>query len=369
MAANQKRQSQINKFDSLREVNKFDSLREINKFDSVPKIKKQSFDPQQIKSLNYKLIYNPNAGKKRNITHIDKKAVSLEQIKFLLEKYQIPVDFYPTKSPGHATQLATDAIKEGYKGVIAAGGDGTIGETANGLIGSDLTLAILPLGSFMNIARMLAIPFDLEKAVQLIKIERIRKIDVGAVVKMDNSLLKTTHYFLESAGVGLQAQLHDHLEEIDKGNLKELISLFKSIKNFYNYPVNIKIDNQSLELKVSAIAISNAPFTGASLKLAPKAKLNDHLLTITVFKIGKFELLRAFFRYMRGERYPSHKITTYQGKQVIIKSKKKILLHIDGRLFGHTDAEFKIVPNALNAITGFPDPKESYLEKRTILDP
>src|ERR1035437_1272490 len=92
-----------------------------------------------------KVIYNPNAGKKKN--PVGGNPITLEDIKRLLVKYQIPADFFPTKKSGDATKLAYDALKEKYETVVAAGGDGTVSEVATGLIGTNITLAILPLGS------------------------------------------------------------------------------------------------------------------------------------------------------------------------------------------------------------------------------
>src|SRR5258705_214175 len=116
-----------------------------------------------------KFIYNPKAGHKAKLLSLKHPLLSLEDIKALLKRYQIPFDSFPTRSAGHATELARQSVKEGYGTVIVAGGDGTVGEAANGLVGTDVNLGILPLGTFMNIARMLSIPSDIEKAVALLK--------------------------------------------------------------------------------------------------------------------------------------------------------------------------------------------------------
>ena len=84
----------------------------------------------------YKLIFNPRAGLKRGFLFQRNSKFYLEQVKFLLEKYQIEVDFSPTRKPGHAVDLAREAVRDGYKVVLVAGGDGTVGEVASGLIGS-----------------------------------------------------------------------------------------------------------------------------------------------------------------------------------------------------------------------------------------
>src|ERR1700680_3095034 len=110
-----------------------------------------------MKQTKTALIYNPRAGTKRNILPDRILKITLEDIKNLLAQYQIPVDYFPTKYPGHATELARQLSQKGYKLILAAGGDGTVGEVANGLVGSETTLGIIPLGSFMNVAKMLSV--------------------------------------------------------------------------------------------------------------------------------------------------------------------------------------------------------------------
>jgi diacylglycerol kinase (ATP) len=316
-----------------------------------------------------KLIYNPNAGLKRKLVTAG-VPVSLEDIKSFLKQYQIPVDYFPTKGPGHATDLARDAKKEGYKTVLVAGGDGTVGEAANGLVNSDITLGILPLGSFMNIARMLSIPTELEKAVALVKIGRVRKIDVGAVTKLSNDKLNTPYYFLESAGIGLEAHIHEHAMEIEKGNKKAAFKILKTFFDYYSQPTIVTVDDRVIKTKSLLIAISNGPYTGTAIPLAPDAKLNDHRLTVSIFKMSKWELFKFFSNLIFRDKRNNRKVQILQGRKVRIESTKERLVHADARLYGATPVEFKIIPNALNVISGFPkESEDTSLIKRTFLDP
>lgn len=246
----------------------------------------------------YKLIYNPHSGKKRRFFGRNRQ-VALEEIKRLFDQYQIDVDYFPTKYPNHATKLAKEAVKEGYMGVIVAGGDGTIGEVANGLIESHISLGIIPLGSFMNVARMLAIPQELEKAVALIKIGRKRKIDMGIVIEMGGKSLDQPYFFLESVGVGLWAQLHQTVDEVEKGKWEGFIHFVSTCFGYYHHPATLSIDATSVSTKAVLITVSNGPYSAAALKLAPDAKLNDHLLTISLYKMTKFELLKYFYYLFR----------------------------------------------------------------------
>ncbi len=316
----------------------------------------------------FKLIYNPHAGDKRRIiSNLTARPITLEEIKQLLNQYQVKADFFPTRGPGHATKLAQAAQQEGYQTVIVAGGDGTVGETISGLIGSGVNLGIIPLGSFMNVARMLAIPPDIEKAIEIIKIGRTRKIDVGAVTILGGKKLINPHYFIESAGLGLQAQLYQNFLEIERGHKAGLLKIFKTIFDYYKHRVRIVMDQQQIETRASLVTISNGPFGGAALKIAPKAKLNDHRLTISLFRMSKFELVQYFLRVISLCKTSHPKITTYQSKIVSIESKTPRLVHLDARIYGHTPVEFSIVPNALRVIMGFPKAGDSALVKRTYL--
>lgn len=331
-----------------------------------------------------KFIFNPNAGMKRKFLPNPKTNTSLEDIKALMEQYQIPVDLSPTKGPGHATELAKNASKEGYKLVIVAGGDGTVGEAANGLVGSDVTLGIIPLGSFMNIARMLSIPLDIEKALMLIKIGRSRKIDVGQVTKIaevleptpkhivkkaEKGIKKEGFFFLESAGLGLEAQLHEYVLEWERGNWGAVWKAIKTLFEYYGYPAKITLDKEVITTRATLIAVSNGPYAGASLPVAPKAKLNDHRLTVSLFKMSKWEIIKFFLRAIKyGKKY-SPKLEVHKAHRVRIETKVERLVHTDARLYGTTPVEFEIVPNALNIITGFPESEETSLIKRTSLDP
>ncbi len=317
----------------------------------------------------YKLIFNPKAGVKRGFFfHRDSKYY-LEQVQYLLQKYQIDVDFSPTKKAGHAIVLARDAVKEGYKGVLVAGGDGTVGEVANGLIGSDLVLGIIPLGSFMNTAKMLSVPVDLEQAVMLVKIGRVRKIDAGKVMVINGVKLEQPYYFLESSSMGLEAQAHEYINQLESGRVSAVFKMIKSFFDFYLYSAEVTIDGQKVQTKASAIVIGNGELTGPGLPMALNAKLNDHLLTVIIYKMTKFELIRFVLNIFQGKKDLTKKVQIFQGKNILLTSRYPRLVHADARIYGKTPLECEIEPNALNIIVGFPGLNEEFLKKTTPLDP
>lgn len=314
-----------------------------------------------------KLIYNPHAGEKRRLNPFQKK-VAIEDIRDLLFKYQISVDYAPTKYAGHAVKLARESLEEGYDTVIAAGGDGTIEEVTKSLVGSNITLGILPLGSVMNIARMMAIPLEIEKAVQILKIRRVRKIDVGIITKLSGEKIDP-FYFIEQAGVGIDAVMHQYISTMfDKKIYSNMFRIMKTFLNFSSDTVTVYLNGRKIKSSASLVLVSNGPTGGLGLALSPFAKLNDHKLTVSLYEMNKTELLRHLIGLAFGKNIQYRKIKTFESNKVRVESKIPKMVHADSRIYGETPVEFKIYPNALSVITGFPKEGKSSFKKRTYLD-
>src|SRR5258708_4489185 len=103
-----------------------------------------------------------------------------------------------TSVPGEAKEIAAAAVEQGFRIVVAAGGDGTINEVVNGLAGSEVALGVLPVGTMNVFAAELGLPGKLRDAWRLIEAGRVREIDLGRANRQ---------YFVQLAGVGLDAQV------------------------------------------------------------------------------------------------------------------------------------------------------------------
>ena len=129
------------------------------------------------KSLRVKLIANPNAGK----WDASDAADNLKLVVGFSGENGLKVDVALTKTKEEATQVARRAGKNGYKIVIAMGGDGTVEAVMRGMVGSKTRLGIIPAGTDNNIAKSLGIPSELEEACALIASDNTLKLDVGQV--------------------------------------------------------------------------------------------------------------------------------------------------------------------------------------------
>ncbi len=305
---------------------------------------------------NIKFIYNPTAGLKKSFFSRKRPDLLLHSIHTLLRKYEIEFDEAPTKAPGDARLLAAKAASEGYDTVIVAGGDGTIGEAANGLVGSDVALGILPLGTFMNVARSLCVPFDLERAIMCIKMRNTRLIDVGEIISIKGEHPDEPTYFLESASMGIEADFQNEFLNWERGDRSALGRFLKNLTRFYRSPLQVELDGgRVFESRAHVILISNGPYAGAAIPVSPSAKMNDHLLTVRRYHMSKLQLLRYLVHVLILGSYREPKIEVYTSTSVRITSQSPRPVHADARVFGTTPISIKVRPNALKVIAGYPD--------------
>lgn len=301
------------------------------------------------------VIVNPASGKKGGITT---NATGVEEVRRVLADNGIDADLEETQYAGHATVLAKRAIKEGYQVVIACGGDGTVGETAMSLIGSKVTLGILPLGSANNVARMMHVPFDLAEAATLLRLGETRRIDVGRC---------NGTYFLETAGVGLDAALFPILNHVDKGEYIRLIDVVRAFFKFRPSSVTIVLDGKAVRMRALVVLVANGPYWGYSVPLAPDAKVDDGRFEVVVFRnFSKWGFVRHVLAALlhRGEiiggdpsgrRFTTNSdIRTYKARrvQVLTSHRHKWPVHADAQARGYTPARIDIVRGALRVITG-----------------
>jgi diacylglycerol kinase (ATP) len=291
------------------------------------------------------LIVNPNAGRKVGVTT---NTFGVDGARDLLTRHGLDAEIWCTERPGHATELARTAASDGYTLVIAAGGDGTVEEVAEGLVGTDVQLGILPLGSVMNIARMLGIPRDLEAAADVIKDRRVARIDVGRAATTAKAA-----YFIEAAGIGIDAGLFAYFNQIDGGNWRSLRPLLTFMWRYRPRRLTIRIDGQVHRFRAMMVTIANGPYVGAALTVAPDARLDDQRFDVEVFtRFGKFELLRHLLAIAWGRRSYNPKVQHFRAKTVEVIPDKPMMVHADSNPLATTPARFEVLPSALAVIVG-----------------
>ena len=243
--------------------------------------------------------------------------------------------------------------------VVVAGGDGTVGPAATGLVGSDATLGVVPMGTFNNIARGAGIPTDPAQALEVIVRGRSTAIDAGYAwhlvpgesadrrASADPPPDATT--FFEAVGVGIDAagfgvaQVGDRLGWLSAA--KAAWRVFRRRKT----PIWLEVDGKRYRTASPAVTICNGPFHGFGFALVPKADPADGMLDVVVFlRMSRFVVLRHFLRVARGRRIHEPRVRTLRARHIVAGGLRHTLpVHADGRSIGITPVAVTVRPGAL----------------------
>jgi diacylglycerol kinase (ATP) len=282
------------------------------------------------------ILFNPFAGQAYNLKR------SLEGAAEIWQSRGWEVELRPTKAAGDATIQAQAAASKGYDVVVAAGGDGTVNEVMNGLVGTNTALAVLPLGTVNIWARELGLSMEPKRAATSFLDAHLEKIDVG---KAGNK------YFLLMAGIGFDAAVTAIINPQEKKKLGVLAYVKQAIQLAWNFPgitSHIRIDGKRIRGRILMVIIGNSQLYGGVVKLTAHAIINDGLLDVCIIKgrsmlAAPLRLLSIFTR-----RYNlDPKVEYYRAKRIQIKGKKAMAVQVDGDYLGVTPMNFQVVPGGL----------------------
>ena len=277
------------------------------------------------------------------------------------------IETKPDESPGEVARRAAEA---GYSLVIAGGGDGTVGATARGLVGSDCPLGILPLGTYNNFARSLRLPHDLDGACRVLARGRVRRVDVGVA--------NDEHYFFEAAGVGIDAELFPLGEDIKSGNWRRLWQAAKLAYQAQPAQIHFELDlplsdayfaasaradseqvvppyaqdrRHTLDFSAFMLIVANTRYYGSGFTVAPNAVLDDGLFNIRLFRnFSKRELLKHFWSISRRRYAYSPKIDTFTASEINITARTDMRFHVDGYQVGRLPLRLRALRRALKVV-------------------
>lgn len=303
--------------------------------------------------LHAKVIINPAAG--ANSTHH-----KWPSIHSLLKTSGISFDYQFTEGRGHGIEIARSAAGDGYRYVVAVGGDGTIHEVANGILqtrnAAETSLGVICTGTGSDLSRSVGIPHDYTQACSNLTSPRRITIDIG-LVKYRKKGQALERYFVNSAGIGFDATVVAATNQLPKffgGTLPYVTGLVRTFLGYRNKTVTFKIgDRPSEKARVLSLVAANGKYFGGGMQVAPEAKLDDSLLDlIIVGDFGKLELLRIFPRIYKGTHLSYSKVRLEKDVRLDIESSQKIHLQADGELLGEGPVSFSILPRALNLVVG-----------------
>lgn len=270
-----------------------------------------------LKQKKILLIINKFAG------HGQKKEKKINNVISLLQKHFGRVEFKYTEFPGHATELAAQAVSSGFDIVVAVGGDGTVNEVAQGLVGTSKTMGILPVGSGNGLARELGISMNLQKSARTLIGGKTQQIDVCKI---------NSQRFLCTSGIGFDAQVADKMSKAtSRGFLRYIQLTIQESFAYKPFKIKMKVGDIVVEKPVFLVTFANAAQFGNNARIAPNASMTDGLMDVVVvnpfnkiwlpvFGIGLFTRLIPKLPF----------VETYRTKNIEMELADTGFYHFDG---------------------------------------
>ena len=244
--------------------------------------------------------------------------------------------------PMDAARIARAAAAGQSQGIIAVGGDGTLFEIINGMIGSDVPLLFVSCGTGNDFVRTLKLPKDPVEALKCQLDAPTGRIDVG---KMND------FYFLNVAGTGFDVDVLRNAEKYKAkytGLRTYLFGLFDAIRDFRPMTALVSFDDgPEEEVSFSILSIGNGRYIGGGMKAVPDAKLDDGLFdVVTVRPVSKPAIALLIALYIAGKHIAIGLGRLRRCRKLSIRH-PGMTVNLDGELFSADSARFELLPNAL----------------------
>ncbi|MEX1018087.1 MAG: diacylglycerol kinase family protein [Litorilinea sp.] len=299
------------------------------------------------------IVANPAAGQDN---------LNVRELNVIYRAAGVDWDLGFTKGEGDATRLAREAAERGVDVVAAYGGDGTVAEVANGLLGTRVPLAIIPGGTANVMSVELGIPGNFLQACALLATEmlHLRRIDVGVV---------DGRHFLLRTSLGLEARMVEGADRNLKnrfGNLAYGLSALNALRKPQLYQYRFEMDGRTIEDEGIACIVANSGNLGLpGLRLASNIEVDDGLLDVIVVSSADMSGIISVISSMMGQQRPEQVLNSnqtsqpgivrhWQAQQIRIEATPNDVVQCDGEMIGETPKEVSVLPGAVEVVVPLP---------------
>ena len=250
--------------------------------------------------------------------------------------------------PGDAARIAASVASNGGCEVIVAGGDGTINEALQGLIGTDARLAILPQGTANVLARELKLPLNSSQAVEVIARGHTRKIHVGCAL---DGVSGARRYFFLMAGIGLDASVVQRVHPGLKKRFGKAAFWYSGLSHLTDWqPIPFEIEINGKIYAATFATIGKAASYGGELSVTPRARLDQPEFEICLVQSrSRLRYLRLLAYAMRGGA-PADRRGIRFLRATSARAMGTTAVQVDGELIGKLPMTFEIAPHSIEVI-------------------
>ncbi len=282
------------------------------------------------------VIANPLAGRGK----VHKK---LEEVKKILNDLDLDYEIYQTEKPGQAIDFAKKVLDSGkYKRIIILGGDGTINEVIQPLVGSDIQILPIPLGTGNDFVKFFY-PYMKYDTILQQKGHSFdsKAVDVGLV-----EYGKSKRYFINGMGIGFDAEVLNRMKGIKllKGDFLYTTAVLWTFLSFKGIEVEVvtKEKLSPFRGKFLLFNVGNGSYLGGGFKLFPKAKVDDGLLDVSLIEtVSPLRFFTNFYKAFKGKHLALREVHYFKTTGFHLISREPLSIQLDGELIKDVD-ELKI---------------------------
>jgi len=262
-----------------------------------------------------------------------------------------------TERPMHAAALTAEALQQGFRRIVAVGGDGTLNEVVNGFfqagggVPPDARLALVPRGTGGDFRRTFGLNGSLRETCARLQ-GAVRPLDVGRVRFTGPDGSPGERYFVNVASFGVSGQVDRAVNSGSKllgGKVSFFIASVRTLLGWRDQAVRIRVDDGPEEsLAITTLAIANGQYFGGGMRVAPEADPSDGQFDVTVwsgYHLKDFALKSASVYDGRHVRWTGTR--TFRCRRLEATSEEEVLLDVDGEQPGRLPATFELLPGAL----------------------
>lgn len=290
------------------------------------------------------LIVNPNAGSGK----FEKTWNSIQKQLQLL-KFQYAFAF--TSHAGHEKTLVQQAIDNGYRKIVAVGGDGTLHHILNGILSqknttsTDIQLGVIPIGTGNDWIRTYNIPNSVNGAIEVLQKEKAVFQDIGLIQQQNHK-----EYFMNMAGIGYDGYVVNALKSLKRfGSIAYLLSGLYGLLSYKKSTYTIKIDNKVVQEKCLMVLFGICQYSGGGMQMTQNPIPNDGLIDLTIAKnFSFFDLITNLHRLYNGSIVDHKKVSNYKIQHVeIIDKQDNSFIEADGELIGTGPLQVTVLPKRI----------------------
>jgi len=249
-----------------------------------------------------------------------------------------------TTRPGEATDIARQAAARGVRRLLAVGGDGTLHAVVNGLAGSSVAVAPLPLGTGNDFARAAGLWRPIPELLAALADGAPRPVDLGSV---------HGRYFLNVAGVGFDARVAEIVNAMaqkPRGTLPYLLTAVRTAWTYLPPVLTLAFDDgpPAGPARQLLVAVANSPGYGGGMRICPPARIDDGVFhVLTVGDLRRWAILRLLPRVFSGRHLADPRIAARPAVRLTIEGPSEVAVHADGEVVGGLPARFAVHPGHL----------------------